>query len=311
MPSMESTTILLVEANQPVRSDIEWFLRQEGYSVTTAETGQEAWDILEKEEESFDLLLASVSIKDLDGFALLELTLAQSPSTPVILLSDDDSSTERALDGLSRGAYDHLVVPCETRELQATVRRGLEKRHLVRELKLRADIDPLTGLANRAVFERRLEDEFYKAIRYGNPLSLLFVDIDKFKSVNDDHGHLVGDVYLKALSELMTANVRSVDLVARYGGEEIVLLLPHATATAANRLAERMRELVGSFVVSHGDISIQRTISIGIASYPSVPVKEPEDFILVADAAMYAAKQAGRNRVVVGRSVPGREKDER
>lgn len=310
MPSMESTTILLVEANQPVRSDIEWFLRQEGYSVTTAETGQEAWDILEKEEESFDLLLASVSIKDLDGLALLEFTLAQSPSTPVILLSDD-SSTERALDGLSRGAYDHLVVPCETRELQATVRRGLEKRHLVRELKLRADIDPLTGLANRAVFERRLEDEFYKAIRYGNPLSLLFVDIDKFKSVNDEHGHLVGDVYLKALSELMMANVRSVDLVARYGGEEIVLLLPHTTATAANRLAERMRELVGSLIVSHGDISIQRTISIGIASYPGVPVKEPEDFILVADDAMYAAKQAGRNRVVAGRTVPGREKDER
>jgi two-component system cell cycle response regulator len=270
--------------------------------VITADTGEEGRDLLEK-EEPFDLLVASVSIKGLDGLALLDLTLANSPSTPVILLADA-SSVDRALEGLQKGAYDHIVVPCEKRELQATVRRGLEKRHLVEELKLRADTDPLTGLANRAIFERRLEDEFYKSLRYGNPLSLLFVDIDEFKSVNDEHGHQVGDLYLKVISELMVDNVRSIDLVARYGGEEIVVLLPQTTSSAANQLAERLRELVGNFVMRHGDLSIKRTISIGIASYPGVSVKEPGDFIQIADAAMYAAKQAGRNRIVSGHNLP-------
>lgn len=299
---MESTKILLVEANQAVRSDIERFLKKEGYRVTTAETGEDARSLLEK-EKPFDLLLTSVSLKDFDGLALLDLTQAHSPSTPVILLTDA-SSVGKALEGFSKGAYDHLVVPCETSELQATVRRGLEKRRLVMELKLRADTDPLTGLANRAVFQRRLEDEFYKALRYGNPLSLLFVDIDEFKSVNDEHGHQVGDLYLKAISELMMANVRSFDLVARYGGEEIVLLLPHTTAPAANQLAERLLELVGNFIMRHDDLSIQRTISIGIASYPGLQVEGPDDFVNLADTAMYAAKQAGRNRIVAGRSLP-------
>ncbi len=305
MPSVEPATILFVEANPAVRTDIEKFLEQEGYTFTTTDTGEKALELLQ-EEEPFHLLLASILMKDLDGLSLLEFTLAHSPSTTVVLLTDV-SSVDLAMEGLSKGAYDHLVVPCQKEELLATVRRGLEKRHLVMELKLRADTDPLTGLANRAVFEQRLEEEFYKSLRYGNALSLLFIDIDEFKWVNDEFGHRVGDRYLQGISELISSKVRSVDLVARYGGEEFVLLLPHTTSSAGHKLGERLLELVGNFVLPHGDVSIQRTISIGIASYPGVPVKEPEDFILVADVALYAAKRAGRNRIIVGRTIPNRE----
>ncbi|MFQ5893245.1 MAG: GGDEF domain-containing protein [Nitrospinota bacterium] len=305
MPPTEPATILVVEANPAIRSDIERLLQHEGYGVTTVDAGQEALELLQ-EHEPFHLLLTSVALPDLDGHALLEASLAHAPSAPVILLTDA-SSVDRALDGLAQGAYDHLIVPCPPAELRATVRRGLERRRLEMELALRADTDPLTGLANRAVFERRLKEDFYKAHRYGIALSLLFIDIDEFKSVNDEHGHRVGDRYLKALSELISRNVRYADLVARYGGEEIVVLLPHTTASAGSRLAERLRELVGEFVFNHGDIPIQRTVSIGIASYPEMPVKDSEDLILAADMALYAAKRAGRNRVAIGRTDPDRD----
>lgn len=305
MPPTEPATILVVEADPAVRSDIERLLQLEGHVVTAIETGQEALALLE-EHEPFDLLLASVAMPDLDGPTLLEVSLAHAPSTPVVLLSAA-SAVNRALDGLANGAYDHLIVPPHPAALCATVRRGLERRRLERELALRADTDPLTGLANRAVLERRLNEEFYKAHRYGTALSLLFIDIDEFKSVNDDHGHRVGDQYLKAVSELITSNVRYADLVARYGGEEIVVLLPYTNASAASRLAERLRQLVGAFVIHHGAILIQRTVSIGIASYPEMPMKDAEDVLLAADEAMYAAKRAGRNRVAVGRAVPGRD----
>ena len=158
--------------------------------------------------------------------------------------------------------------------------------------------DGLTGLYNHRAFYALLRDELARAKRFQRPVSLLLLDIDHFKRVNDTHGHLAGDAVLRGLGELLGREVRATDRVCRYGGEESTVILPETDLAAAARFAERLRAAVEAqpFDVDAG-VPLRMTVSIGVASWPA-HADNAQALVAAADAAMYAAKEGGRNRVV-------------
>jgi diguanylate cyclase (GGDEF)-like protein/PAS domain S-box-containing protein len=167
-----------------------------------------------------------------------------------------------------------------------------------RELERMATHDPLTGLYNRRELEQHFQDELARVVRYGRPISLLWLDVDHFKSVNDRYGHLAGDEVLRQLSHLLQSSVRTVDYVARYGGEELVIILPEVDVDEALEMAERLRNLVKltQIPITSGK-QVGVTVSIGVASFP-MHGQEASHLFRKADEAMYQAKRTGRNRVV-------------
>lgn len=167
---------------------------------------------------------------------------------------------------------------------------------MTRELSIR---DELTGIYNRRHFQHSLKMEWKRAIRFRRPLSLLMVDVDYFKNYNDTFGHLQGDIVLKRLAALMQRNLREVDMVARFGGEEFVVLLPDTDRSGAMAVGEKLRHLVEreQYVDESTQVVTPVTISIGISAYPD-DVREMDDLIDHADVALYKAKDSGRNRVV-------------
>lgn len=180
-------------------------------------------------------------------------------------------------------------------------RQALERRRLqdtigeLTELSLR---DALTGLYNRRGLLERLVEELARARRYASPLSLLMVDIDHFKRINDTHGHATGDMAISHVARILVRGRRISDIVARYGGEELVVLLPHTTVPGALSVAERLRTQIQSTPYRTLDGQDLLTVSIGVAEFePSM--RDPSDLLQAADRALYASKRSGRNRVSV------------
>jgi two-component system cell cycle response regulator len=204
--------------------------------------------------------------------------------------------------------------PFQYEEVETRVRTMLKKREVFRALELankellRANermsrliqFDDKTGLYNFRFFMERLNEEFKRARRYGNRLTLAMLDIDYFKAVNDRHGHPAGDRVLREFGEIMVRSARETDLIARYGGEEFAALLPQTTAVHGQRLAERIRRVTEGFRFRGSDGPgpvIRITVSAGVATYPlNDRIQRPEDLIKAADDALYRAKGSGRNR---------------
>ncbi|MFQ5465414.1 MAG: GGDEF domain-containing protein, partial [Thermodesulfobacteriota bacterium] len=158
--------------------------------------------------------------------------------------------------------------------------------------------DQLTGLYNHNFFYSRFEEEFERAVRYETSLSLLMLDIDDFKRINDTYGHRVGDIALKEIAAIIMKGVRKTDVVARYGGEEFAVILPHTMLKGALEEAERLREMIASH--SYAGLSRDRiTVSIGVASYPQKGAMNSGDLVNYADDALYKAKAGGKNTVKV------------
>ena len=166
--------------------------------------------------------------------------------------------------------------------------------------------DTLTGLYNRRYFEDRLGMDAQKSFYGGTPLSLVMVDIDHFKKVNDTFGHTEGDQVLCKISSLLKSSIRKKDTVARYGGEEFILILPEAGLEASFVIAERIRRLIENTLFEVGRAQINLTVSMGISNFPSHRAKSKEELIKMADQALYDAKRGGRNKVCIfaGKSAP-------
>lgn len=190
-------------------------------------------------------------------------------------------------------AYDdHLLSVLTTIAQQAAV--ALENaRHYAM-----ATVDSLTGLFLRDYFFRRLEEEYSRSARYGGSFSVLMLDLDAFKSINDRHGHLAGDRYLRALGQTIRTRLRAADLACRYGGDEFCLLLPETDLAGARPIAERLRAAIGALVADIGGGTVRSTVSIGLAAYPDHDTGDLKALLLRADQALYQAKRSGRDRVV-------------
>jgi len=161
-----------------------------------------------------------------------------------------------------------------------------------------ATVDELTGLSNRRILLERLDDEVERARRFGSPLSVIMMDLDHFKSVNDSHGHAMGDTVLHNVGSLVRDGLRQVDIAGRYGGEEFCLVLTGTTKEGAATLAESLRRKIENFVHVHGDHSLSATASFGVASFDTGTQEDAKTFLKAADDALYRAKHSGRNRVV-------------
>lgn len=173
---------------------------------------------------------------------------------------------------------------------------ALEKARLHQEVRQLATIDGLTGLYNHRAFQEKIETEIERARRFGSKVSLLMMDIDYFKRLNDTYGHSIGDEVLRRMGCKIVENIRNIDFAARYGGEEFAVVLPETNLEGARITAERIREAIKDYRITHGENLISVTVSIGVSTYPDNATSRM-DLIEKADAALYEAKRSGRDRV--------------
>lgn len=259
-------------------------------------------------EGEFDCVLVSLDLKCYDGLRLCSQlrSLERTRSVSVLMLGEAEDRT-RILRGLEIGAHDFLVRPIDRNELLARVRTQIRRKRFTEKLRdsvqssmEMAVMDQLTGLHNRRFMDSRLGVMFDESALRARSLAMLVLDVDRFKSVNDSWGHDAGDEVLREFADRVRACTRGIDLVARMGGEEIVVVLPDTTLEAAYAVAERIREQVEAepFAIHRNTRSISVTVSIGVASRRAGDASSAE-VLKRADEALYRAKESGRNRVVV------------
>jgi len=224
---------------------------------------------------------------------------------PVFVMTSGDDEAEKHLAFLN-GANDFLTKPIDELELQARVKVHHTLARTIRELEdsrrllaEQAITDPLTKLRNRRAFFDDGEKALTLARRYDTYLSTMLLDIDHFKKINDTHGHHTGDEVLVRLARLLRQLTRQVDTVARIGGEEFAILLPDTNRLGAAVLADRIRKRTESDPIHIDGVTINITISIGLASIPTEPVDEFAELLKIADRRLYLAKELGRNRICV------------
>jgi diguanylate cyclase (GGDEF)-like protein len=292
----------------------EWLASQD-YYVRCARDGREALEIARQDPP--DLILVDKVMPEVDGLSVVrELKREDRFSTiPMIVLTGQEDPRRRAI--FEESAADDLITkPFSFEEVDTRVRTMLKKREVFRALEqaneeLRranermahlVQSDEKTGLCNYRHFRERLEDEFKRARRYDNFLTLVMLDLDHFKGVNDRHGHVAGDDVLREFGRIMIRSARETDLIARYGGEEFAILLPQTAAIHGQRLADRIRHATQEalFHAPEERAAIRITVSAGVATYPiNDRILTAEDLVRTADDALYRAKESGRNRTAV------------
>lgn len=300
--------ILIVDDNTMIRSEIKAVLMKDGGFSHFMEAADGLTAFKTIMETPPDLVLCDLVMPGFDGLKFLGLKASRKEleQIPVIILTAEDD-LDRKAEILERGASDYVTKPFHEKELLARVRIHTklkllqdELREMNAQLEALSVTDALTGLANRRRLMTRLDEEVQRARRYKTPLSVVMIDIDHFKLVNDTHGHAMGDMVLRNIGAMLKAGLRTTDLAARYGGEELTLILAHTDGPAALQVAENLREKFAALEHTLDGVTIRKTVSMGVSfrdGQGEVPTSE--DLLKVADEALYRAKQGGRNRVEV------------
>jgi two-component system cell cycle response regulator len=242
------------------------------------------------------LCLLDYHLGERDGLELLREAKAQHCPTPVILLTGS-SREETDLAAMDGGAVDFMEkIELNPRGLERAVYYALKMSAAMAQLRNQAAHDELTGVVNRREFDRRLLEEWQRSIRFARPLSLVMIDLDRFKVINDTHGHPVGDEVLRHVAGLLSAQIRQVDCLARYGGDEFVLLLVETDLTNAKAVAARLRELVVRTPcrIESKNLTIDVGFSAGVAAWPDNADKLSA-LVAAADADLYDSKRRGPN----------------
>ncbi|AXK79761.1 PleD family two-component system response regulator [Pseudolabrys taiwanensis] len=258
-------------------------------------------------EGDYDLMIVSLGLQDFDGLRLCSQvrSLERTRGLPILAIAEPDNN-QRLVRGLEIGVNDYLIRPVDKNELLARVRTQIKKKRYTERLRdnVQASIemaitDGLTGLHNRRYMETHLGALAEQAASRAKPLSVLVLDIDFFKSVNDTHGHDAGDDVLREFALRVRKSIRNIDLACRYGGEEFVVVMPETDMAVAAMVAERLRRKVASepFSIQGGAGQLTVTLSIGIAAFGG-PGDDVAAMLKRADQALYRAKRDGRNRVV-------------
>jgi len=238
---------------------------------------------------------------EMDGYETLSTIkkTEEIQKIPVIFITGLDS-VEDEEKGLSLDAADYITKPFSAPIVKLRVRNQIQIINQLRMIERLSLIDQLTGIANRRSFDARLNVEWKQAIREQNSLSLLMMDLDKFKALNDTYGHQQGDLVLKKVSEIFTMSLRRpADFTARWGGEEFIVLLPNTPIEGALDVAENIRTDIEKTPILFIDGTFKRvTVSIGVSSIFPEKSSSIDAFIANADKALYLAKEAGRNRVM-------------
>ena len=296
--------ILLVEDNDSSYRRIQDALRGE---FDLAREADPASALLRLPDGDFDLIIVSLSLQDADGLRLCSQvrSLDRARHLPLLIIVEpgDDAPLLR---GLDMGVNDYVVRPIDPNELLARVRTQLKRKRYIDHLRVRLEesvemaiLDPLTGLHNRRYMTSHLATLFDDAARRGKPLSVLLIDIDHFKAVNDSHGHDAGDAVLREFATRIRRDTRGIDLACRLGGEEFVVVMPDCDLAKAYQVGERLRQCIETapFEVEGKVGLLQVTASVGVAAL-EFDDDAPEQMLKRADEALYSAKRDGRNRVV-------------
>ncbi|HEX7025689.1 MAG TPA: EAL domain-containing protein [Gammaproteobacteria bacterium] len=251
--------------------------------------------VYEAAQTTFDIAFLDLSLPDASGLESVRSLRQIAPELPIVILSGS-KDPEITLQAVECGAQDYLVKgQIDESLILRTIRYALDRKRMELKLAHLSQYDSLTGLANRGLFYDRLRQAMLRAERRKHTIALLFVDLDFFKSINDDHGHHIGDLLLKEVAERLKANVRREDTVARMGGDEFTVILEQIQDQAAiSVIAEKLlQSLSCPYEVNGHKLSI--TASIGIMPYDGRPGMTPEDLLRNSDTAMYKAKNSGRN----------------
>ena len=297
--------ILMVEDSRVSLEVYAQRLERRGYQMATAISADEAR--VELEAGVPDLILLDVFMPKVSGFEFVR-ELRANPKTsrvPIILISAL-SDTQHIVEGLELGANDYVTKPIVMPILTARMEALLRSSELVRRLEVQTELlsklaafDDLTGVYNRRSMFHHLEAELSRCRRYGRSLGVLMVDIDHFKRVNDEYGHLVGDQALRWVATTLQNELRSMDFLCRYGGEEFCAILPETNRPGVQRAGERLRAAIERTLFSQSDVQISLSVSVGGASWAAEESNEFPDLMARADAALLEAKRNGRNQVRV------------
>jgi diguanylate cyclase (GGDEF)-like protein len=295
---------VLVADDSPIyRKLVEHTLSEKQYAVLFAKSGREAIDLFSEHQPS--LVITDWMMPDLSGIELCEHIRNHSQQTyTYIIILTGITEKNKLVKGLAAGADDYLTKPFHSDELLARVGVGRRIVELHRQLEAKnrmleelALSDPLTGLPNRRAIDDWATRQLSGAARYGFSFLVVLADLDHFKAVNDAHGHDAGDTVLKKFSEIVKANSRRSDMCGRIGGEEFLFVLTHTTQEGARVVIERIRtELEATKFVFDGT-SLTVTASFGLAGFEGTQAPDFNQLVTQADAALYAAKRTGRNRI--------------
>ncbi len=312
--------IIVAEDDESSRRLLVRQLERSGYEVIACANGREALAALR--ELGSGIVVADWNMPEMDGLelcrAVQELRRLDALGAVYFILLTAESDEEMIVRGLESGADDYVTKPCRQRELLARIRAGqrlfdlqlenwmrrveLERKNaeldlLTTRLEKLANTDALTGVANRRQLLARLDDAWALSTRHGQPLGVAILDIDRFKSINDTHGHAVGDEVLRTIAALCRTELRCYDVFGRFGGEEFLIVVPDTDREGLAALAERVRARVGEAKIRVSrKLALPVTISVGCAARAGHHAN-PHQLLSDADEMLYRAKAAGRNQV--------------
>ena len=296
---MKKETIWVIDDLKVIRKAVVGILGDK-YNVIGFGSAEEVLSRLKNEKLDIpDLILLDINMKKINGLELLRILKSRKEFAyiPFIIFSSSDSIDDK-VKALELGASDYIVKPFNHLEFIARIKVHLKLKNIRDNLFEKTIIDPLTGVLNRRYLQKAIDrlDNLYKKhnVNYG----IIFIDIDFFKKINDNYGHIIGDFALKSLVEKIRENIRKEDEIYRYGGEEFIVIALQVNKKGTTILAEKLRKLIEESEFSYEDGKLIRfTISCGVASLPDDNVKNTSELIELADKRLYSAKKAGRNKI--------------
>jgi diguanylate cyclase (GGDEF)-like protein len=297
---MAATTILLIDDDETIHDEVDAMLEHVVDRILHTRRPDEGIRMAIGHQP--DVILLDINMPGMDGLKVCRhfKETEKLRDTPVLFLTVDRSVRQIAK-ALDVGGVDYIMKPCNQVELRARVRVALRTKQMFDMLKEQARIDALTGLKNRAALDDALEAAIAAYQRLGQPMSLLMLDLDHFKQVNDEHGHGVGDQLLQRVGATIGARHRPYDVACRFGGDEFAVVYAQTELPDAEQGARRLISGIGEITVLAGEHQVKPTASGGLVSIAEMPPgSESGDLLKAADAALYRAKCTGRHRLVVG-----------
>ncbi len=293
----QTPVILLIDDCADVHRLLETRLKREAFRIVGADGGEDGLRLVHEVKPA--IILLDLDMPGMDGFEVLR-RLKDHPEAseiPVLVISGMHSPHDKVT-AFDLGAVDYITKPFDMTELRMRVRSAMRMRQLVLMLAQKAQIDGLTGLWNRAYFDRRWSNETSRVKRSGGALTIALLDLDHFKSINDTYGHPAGDEVLQTFARVMLGQIRQSDVACRYGGEEFAIIMPDTDPAAAVGVCDRIRAKLEAVVwPRHPNRSM--TVSVGVVGTGGATTLSPRRWVEQADRKLYDAKSGGRNRVCV------------
>lgn len=311
-------SVLIIDNSSTTRHNIITALKETSPFNSYYETSSGVEGLAIIQDSDIDVVLCGLQLFELSGTELLrQLQLSDElRDIPVVILTSDNN-TKKKIELLELGASDYIVLPFDNGELVARVKVQLKMKTMQDNLKRSnrlllnlSSTDSLTRLFNRRKLMQTLGKEFQRHTRSQDIMTLLMLDIDHFKLINDTYGHLNGDTVLVTLAKILKEYLRPYDIATRFGGEEFALVLPNTPIAGALDVAERLRVAVENLTFSGELRDLKLTVSIGVSGYPGAGIESVDQLLQAADQALYQAKKSGRNKVCYIDSQPIKDHQE-